>query len=270
MSVPIDRINTVDTLANTLESNLKFFPEKIHFNIRGKLIVIDRVELPILPTTVLALLFPNGFHLLLKHEGGDVSSCFKCHKIDPSICKWILDTYLLLFKKSNNAYPSKIAFNPISNTTLVLFLTECCNIYLFSENKKPVDQKIRSDLLEQTFKNNDVFESADKKKIRKGLSDGPLVDALQHCGFRYNDKWAKRVKEPKLMSLMSYIITTVESSSLSEEFLSKILKLWGQPGNKCWWINEVIKVNGSLINVWRRKQWLLEVTIMGNRENSQD
>ncbi|WBW74106.1 G-patch RNA-binding protein, involved in splicing [Schizosaccharomyces osmophilus] len=270
MALPIDRINTKDIFTDEVTNLLNSFPVHIYFNIRGKLLMIDTSELLYLPHCLLGMLFIQGFGPLLKNEGGTPDTCLKCHLIDPAACSWLLDIYLRLFLKNTNYSPYKIKEDPLNDTTFVFLLVEFCDIYVISKKThQGVNPSVKEKLLELYYKNNNIFETSPKSLFFGNKKErSAFVHLLNECGFGKDEKWSRRVKEPKRMSLSSYHVTTLRCTAENADLCERQLRFWRTPGHKCWWFENMHNFDNTALNVWRRKFWTLELSITGQSVSS--
>ncbi|EPY51742.1 phosphatase activator [Schizosaccharomyces cryophilus OY26] len=265
MSLPIDRINTKDILSNELSNQVNSFPLHIYFNIRGKLLMIERSELLYLPHCLIGMLFTKGFSPLLQNEGGSRETCLKCHLIDPAVCSWLLDSYLRLFLKNPNYSALRVREDPLKETTFVFLLVEFCDIYVIPENSgQGVSLSVKEKLLEHYYRSWNIFETCPNSFfIGDNKERKAFVHLMNECGFSIRDKWSRRVKEPKRMSLSSYHISTLRCTPENANTCEKLLRFWKSPGHKCWWFENPHTFNNTVLNVWRRKFWTLELSVTG-------
>ncbi|EPX70584.1 phosphatase activator [Schizosaccharomyces octosporus yFS286] len=232
MAVPIDRINTKDILIDEVTNLLNSFPVHIYFNIRGKLLMIDRSELLYLPHCLLGMLFIHGFRPLLQNEGSTPQRCLKCHLIDPAACTWLLNLYLRLFLKNSNYSPWKIKEDPLKDTKFVLLLVEFCDIYIISEKvHQGVNSNVKEKLLDLYYKDNNIFETSPNSLFLGNKKErSAFVQLLNKCGISKGENWSQRVKEPKRMSLSSYHVTTLCSTAKNAGLCQTLLQFWRKPG----------------------------------------
>ncbi|CAO3595685.1 unnamed protein product [Absidia cylindrospora] len=124
-------------------------------------------------------------------------------------------------------------------------------------------QQLKSRAGSYLVQENKIFDAL-VKNIEKenNTAEQHLISMLCEAGFDYDDQWAYRALDPKRTCVASVSLCRLgvaTGSSHRLDIIQRFMLFWKKPARKCWWDAEELDLDNTMIRLWKRRTFWLEL-----------